>query len=129
MNLTEAERNTGTWYIDDLDSGAVLVDSSLDTSSMNPIANKPVATAIDQINSNLSKWQLLHMTYPANTDHITFTNSNRLIDGVICSLSNWYNNYGVTISNDLHQAYITVRDSDGNMPAASLDVTILLKFQ
>jgi hypothetical protein len=84
---------------------------------------------LTDINSDLSKYQFLHKTYPANTDHITVIDSNRFIDGAICSLPNWYNDYGVTISSDMHSAYITVRDSNGNQPAASLDVTILLKFQ
>jgi hypothetical protein len=84
---------------------------------------------LSAINSNLSKWLLLHKTYPANTDHITVTDSNRFIDGAICSLPNWYNDYGVTISSDMHSAYITVRDSNGNQPAESLDVTIFIKFQ
>jgi hypothetical protein len=106
-----------------------VLDNLIGSASDLPDPTKTITKNIDQINSNLSKWGLMHMTYPANTDHITVTNSNRLIDGVICSLSNWYDNYGVTITSDMHSAYITVRDSNGNQPAASLDVTILLKFQ
>jgi hypothetical protein len=84
---------------------------------------------IEELNSNLGKFHMSNMTYPANTDHITITNSDHLMDGVICSLSNWYNTYGVVISNDLHQAYITVRDTNGNMPTSSLNVTVLVKLK
>lgn len=106
-----------------------VLDNLIGSASILPYPNYPITNNINQINSDLSKFQFMHRTYPANTDHITVTNSNRFIDGVICSLSNWFDDYGVTISDDLHNAYITVRDSNGNMPTASLDVAILLKFQ
>jgi hypothetical protein len=69
------------------------------------------------------------MKYPSNTDHITVTRPNDLIDGVICSLSNWYCNYGVTISNDLHSAYIVIRDDAGSVPAQALNVTVFLTLK
>lgn len=84
---------------------------------------------IEEVSSNLSKFEMVNMTYPANTDHITVNKPNDLIYGAVCSVSNWYDNFGVNVSNDQHQAYITVRDSNGNLPAASLSVTIFLKLQ
>lgn len=53
--LTPAEQAKGDYYIYDKGSVGGVVDSTLDTSSGNAIANSAVATAINGINSDLSE--------------------------------------------------------------------------
>ena len=54
--LTPQEQAEGQYFIKDAPgAGAILVDAELDTTSTHAIQNKPVATAINQINQNLTE--------------------------------------------------------------------------
>ena len=52
--LTPEQQANGTYWISDASGGSVVIDNALDTTSLNAIANKPVAEAITQLNNDLT---------------------------------------------------------------------------
>ena len=52
--LTPEQKANGTYWITDASGGNVVIDTALDATSNNAIANKPVAEAITQLNNDLA---------------------------------------------------------------------------
>lgn len=52
--LTPEQKANGTYWISDASGGSVVIDNALDATSLNAIANKPVAEAITQLNNDLT---------------------------------------------------------------------------
>jgi len=64
--LTPEEQANGTYWITDGSGGSV--DTTLDTTSLNAIANKPVAEAITQLNNDLTIKYVNGKLYKRNSD-------------------------------------------------------------
>jgi hypothetical protein len=109
--------------------GGVAVDTALDSTSTNPVQNKVVTENITQLNNDLAKYGVVTKTYTANSDHLTLVDTTNEFNALFVTCPNWYNNIGVQISNDNHNAYIYIRDNNGNIPASDVNISILVNYK
>ena len=86
--LTPAEQAKGDYYIYDKGSVGGVVDSTLDTSSGNAIANSAVATAINGINSDLTE-----LGFPKKIWHDSWTLATTTrVDTILATMEARYKN-------------------------------------